>query len=101
MCREIDDPELGRMMQIGVPVTLSRNPGAIRGPAPRLGNSFSPKQPFETPPEEGGSSGRTEESFPISTKTPAVRAEETPSFQGPSRSPIGAVQLGPLAGVLV
>jgi crotonobetainyl-CoA:carnitine CoA-transferase CaiB-like acyl-CoA transferase len=88
MRQEIDDPQLGQTVQMGIPVALSENPGAIRGPAPRLG-----EQPFETPPEKGGASGRTGKS--------AVRAEEVPSFQGPSRSPVHAVQRGPLAGVLV
>jgi len=34
---EIDDPEVGRVVQMGVPLTLSETPGAIRGPAPSLG----------------------------------------------------------------
>ncbi|MFC2058213.1 CaiB/BaiF CoA transferase family protein [Chloroflexota bacterium] len=34
---EVDDPELGKTIQIGVPVTLSRTPGSILYPAPRLG----------------------------------------------------------------
>jgi acyl transferase domain-containing protein/acyl carrier protein len=42
--------------------------------------------PFETPPEEGGSSGRTVGSSTL--KTISVRAEEAPSFQAPSRSPV-------------
>jgi nitric oxide reductase NorD protein len=40
---------------------------------------------FETPPEEGGSSGRTVGSS--LSQMISVRAEEAPSFQGPSRSP--------------
>jgi crotonobetainyl-CoA:carnitine CoA-transferase CaiB-like acyl-CoA transferase len=34
---EVDDPEIGRSAQIGVPLTLHAAPGAIRGPAPVLG----------------------------------------------------------------
>jgi len=34
---EIDDPEIGPSTQIGVPLTLHGSPGAIRGPAPLLG----------------------------------------------------------------
>ena len=37
MCVEIDDPEIGPSTQIGVPLTLHGSPGAIRGPAPLLG----------------------------------------------------------------
>jgi len=34
---EVDDPELGKTIQIGVPVRLSKTPGAIRYPSPCLG----------------------------------------------------------------
>jgi crotonobetainyl-CoA:carnitine CoA-transferase CaiB-like acyl-CoA transferase len=34
---EVDDPQLGHTVQMGVPVQLSRTPGAIQGPAPLLG----------------------------------------------------------------
>ena len=34
---EVDDPQVGRTVQMGIPVTFSRTPGGIRGPAPRLG----------------------------------------------------------------
>lgn len=34
MRREIDDPTLGKTVQLGVPVTLNATPGEIAGPAP-------------------------------------------------------------------
>ena len=34
---EVDDPQLGHTVQMGVPVQLDRTPGAIQGPAPLLG----------------------------------------------------------------
>jgi crotonobetainyl-CoA:carnitine CoA-transferase CaiB-like acyl-CoA transferase len=34
---EVQDPELGKTVQMGVPVRLSDTPGEIKGPAPRLG----------------------------------------------------------------
>lgn len=37
MRTEIDDPALGRMVQMGLPVFLSATPGEITGPAPALG----------------------------------------------------------------
>jgi crotonobetainyl-CoA:carnitine CoA-transferase CaiB-like acyl-CoA transferase len=37
MVAEIDDPELGRTTQIGVPINLFGTPGAILGPQPRVG----------------------------------------------------------------
>src|SRR5262249_23619116 len=52
--------------------------------SPSRDDRLCPKQPFETPPKEGGSSGRTEKVLLMDNK--AVRAEEAPSSQGPSRS---------------
>ena len=37
MVVQVDDPELGPTTQIGVPVSLSRSPGRIRGPRPLPG----------------------------------------------------------------
>lgn len=34
---QVDDPQHGPMKQVGLPMRLSRTPGRIRGPAPRLG----------------------------------------------------------------
>ena len=34
---EIDDPEVGRTDQMGIPIAFSRTPGAIRGPVPAGG----------------------------------------------------------------
>lgn len=37
MIVELDQPEVGRVRQLGIPLKLSRTPGAIRAPAPALG----------------------------------------------------------------
>ncbi len=37
MVAELDDPERGRVTQIGVPIRFSKSPGSIKGPAPRPG----------------------------------------------------------------
>ncbi len=34
---DLEDPEVGKTVQMGVPLRLSETPGAIRGPAPPLG----------------------------------------------------------------
>jgi len=34
---DLDDPELGPVRQVGVAARLARTPGAVRGPAPRVG----------------------------------------------------------------
>ena len=37
MIVDIDDPQFGRTKQMGIPITLTENPAAIKGPAPVLG----------------------------------------------------------------
>ena len=37
MVATVDDPELGRTTQIGVPINLHGTPGAIQGPQPLPG----------------------------------------------------------------
>ena len=44
MRQEIDDPILGRMVQIGVPVFLNATPGEISGPAPEKGDEHAALQ---------------------------------------------------------
>ena len=46
---EIDDPEVGRTVQMGIPIAFSRTPGAIRGPAPRLGEHT--REVLASPPQ--------------------------------------------------
>ncbi len=42
MVATVDDPELGETTQIGLPFTLEGAPGAIQGPAPRVGEHTRP-----------------------------------------------------------
>jgi len=37
----IDDPQVGKTRQMGIPITLLENPTSIKGPAPRLGEHTS------------------------------------------------------------
>ena len=37
MIVDIEDPQFGRTRQMGIPITLTENPGQIKGPAPSLG----------------------------------------------------------------
>jgi crotonobetainyl-CoA:carnitine CoA-transferase CaiB-like acyl-CoA transferase len=39
MVAEIDDPERGRTIQIGIPIRFSKTPGRIKGPAPAAGQN--------------------------------------------------------------
>ncbi len=49
MRAEIDDPALGRMIQMGLPVFLSDTPGEITGPAPRAGDDRAALQWLSEP----------------------------------------------------
>lgn len=68
MVVEIEDPDLGKGRQMGIPVKFSRTPGAIQGRAPRLGehtemivsgsrniptDTVSPEEGEKVPPLEG------------------------------------------------
>jgi crotonobetainyl-CoA:carnitine CoA-transferase CaiB-like acyl-CoA transferase len=50
MRHEIDDPTLGRMIQMGLPVFLNDTPGAITGPAPAIGDDRAALQWLQEPP---------------------------------------------------
>jgi crotonobetainyl-CoA:carnitine CoA-transferase CaiB-like acyl-CoA transferase len=66
---EIDDPEVGSTVQMGVPLLLHEAPGGIRGPAPLLGqhNDEVRSRPWEDKPTRdrrmlgGLSAGRLEQ----------------------------------------
>jgi crotonobetainyl-CoA:carnitine CoA-transferase CaiB-like acyl-CoA transferase len=49
MRREIDDPTLGRMIQMGIPVFLNETPGEITGPAPAAGDDRAALQWLQEP----------------------------------------------------
>ena len=75
MVVEVEDPELGATTQIGVPVTLSRNPGRITGPRPRPGqHNEEVLGPVELG-SMGASPGR-----PVRTRrcSPAERSDRRP-----------------------
>ncbi len=52
MRHEIDDPTLGRMIQMGLPVFLNDTPGAITGPAPAKGENRAALQWLAEPKPE-------------------------------------------------
>ncbi len=73
---EIDDPELGKTVQMGVPIRLSDTPGEIKGPAPRLGeNTVEVKEGIR---DWGLGAG-----FSPSHSTPASNQPPTPNPQPP------------------
>jgi crotonobetainyl-CoA:carnitine CoA-transferase CaiB-like acyl-CoA transferase len=55
MRQQIDDPVLGRTIQLGVPIGLSDTPGEVAGPAPRSDRGIDPRSAFQasTPPAPG------------------------------------------------
>ena len=52
MRHEIDDPTLGRMIQMGLPVFLNDTPGEITGPAPEKGDDRAALQWLREPPRD-------------------------------------------------
>ena len=52
MRHEIDDPTLGRMIQMGLPVFLNDTPGEIIGPAPAIGDDRAALQWLAEPPRD-------------------------------------------------
>jgi crotonobetainyl-CoA:carnitine CoA-transferase CaiB-like acyl-CoA transferase len=52
MRHEIDDPTLGRMIQMGLPVFLNDTPGEITGPAPAIGDDRAASQWLQEPPRD-------------------------------------------------
>ncbi len=66
MQQMVDDPQLGRSIQMGVPVTLRDNPGSIRGPLERVTSdqwSVIGRDASTTPHASGGT--RHERSGPL------------------------------------
>ncbi len=49
MRHEIDDPTLGRMIQMGLPVFLNDTPGEITGAAPKKGDDRAALQWLREP----------------------------------------------------
>ena len=83
---EIQDPELGKTIQMGVPVRLSDTPGEIKGPAPRLGQHTETVE---------ASLRQVEDSLrQVKAGLGEVKISQTPSTQHPAPNT-------PLHGVLV
>lgn len=77
MRREIDDPALGKTVQLGVPVTLNATPGEITGPAPALSRDG------------------------LAAATQWFAAATSASAQSSSAGHASAAGKGPLSGLLV
>lgn len=90
--QEIDDPQLGRAIQMGVPVNLADNPGAIRSAAPLLGSSQPSavsSQPWRKPEDAA------------SVAQPNNPDASGPNFRTINDTRSATRESGPLAGVLV
>jgi crotonobetainyl-CoA:carnitine CoA-transferase CaiB-like acyl-CoA transferase len=62
---EVDDPEIGRSTQVGIPLTLHGAPGAIRGPAPLLGQHNSECEGLWRSPETQAFGSNTPRRHPL------------------------------------
>lgn len=95
---ELDDPDRGRVMMPGVPLVLTRTPGRVRGPAPRLGQhendvlegAWAARPPHAAP---GDGAGRR----PAPGGPPAGRGP----LAGYRVVDLGTILAGPYAGMLL
>ncbi len=92
MRREIDDPSLGRMIQMGLPVFLNDTPGEITGPAPAIGDDRAALQWLAEPARD---SSRTKD-LPVTEKPPleGVTVLDFASYIAGSYGPMILAQLG-------
>ncbi len=84
MMREIVDPELGRTLQMGVPVHLRDTPGVIRGPAPvtsAQASAFGPRP--STMPTNGVPRG-SNQTFGVGPLAGTLVLDFTSYIAGPS-----------------
>jgi crotonobetainyl-CoA:carnitine CoA-transferase CaiB-like acyl-CoA transferase len=86
---EIDDPEVGPTVQMGVPMSLRGTPGGIRGPAPVLGqhNQEILSRPWQ----------RTAAPHPPAADTPSGGAP----LDGITVLDLGTIYAGPYGGMLL
>ena len=92
MRKEIDDPTLGRMIQMGLPVFLNDTPGEITGPAPEKGDERAALQWLREPTRD--SSQQTD--LRVTGKPPldGITVLDFASYIAGSYGPMILAQLG-------
>ena len=92
MRREIDDPTLGRMIQMGIPVFLNETPGEITGPAADPGDDRAALQWLQEPAHDTSA----KDDRRISEKPPldGVTVLDFASYIAGSYGPMILAQLG-------
>ena len=92
MRKEIDDPTLGRMIQMGLPVFLNDTPGEITGAAPEIGDERAALQWLREPTRD--SSQKTD--LRVTEKPPldGVTVLDFASYIAGSYGPMILAQLG-------
>jgi crotonobetainyl-CoA:carnitine CoA-transferase CaiB-like acyl-CoA transferase len=88
MKAEVDDPEVGKTLQMGVPLTLSETAGAIRGPAPSLGQHSDGVLSEGAAHATGGAPAGTQ----VDGRAP---------LEGITVLDLGTIYAGPYAGMLL
>src|SRR3546814_11857658 len=67
---EVDDPDRGPVVMPGVPINLTATPGAVRGPAPALGEHSGKVAPWPAQPRPAADARPLVRSGPRSEERP-------------------------------
>ena len=89
MVVEVDDPDVGTVLQMGLPIKLSATPGAVRGPRPRRGQ-HTPRVVDALPEEQ-----------PRTGQPPTALTRLEPPLKGVRVLETANVIAGPVAGRLL
>jgi len=92
MRHEIDDPALGRMVQMGLPVFLNDTPGEITGPAPKAGDDHAALQWLAEPTRD--TSANSEKGIAEKPPLDGVTVLDFASYIAGSYGPMILAQLG-------
>ena len=98
---EVDDPERGRVVMPGVPLVATATPGAVAGPAPRLGEHDATVAPWPVATGEPDGTDDRADDRGDGDPGPAAGDGSALPLAGLTVLDLGTVVAGPYAGVLL